>query len=74
VDNWLTTVLKARGSDQEKTIEQTSLTAPPVEQEGDLFGIRALEKGFTGGVPQSNSATPTLGSTSTIYSPGRIRQ
>jgi hypothetical protein len=65
-------VLKARGDDQERKIEQTALTATPGEEEGDLFGIRALEKGFTGGVPQSNPATPTLGSTSTIYSSGRI--
>lgn len=28
------------------------------EEEGDLFGIRALEKGFFGGVAQSRPATP----------------
>jgi hypothetical protein len=32
------------------------------EGEGDLFGIRALEKGFTGGVAQSRPTTPSLAS------------
>jgi hypothetical protein len=36
------------------------------EEEGDLFGIRALERGFTGGVAQSPPTTPSIASRSTI--------
>lgn len=39
------------------------------EDEGDLFGIRALEKGFYGGVPQSRPVTPVSITSSTIPPP-----
>ncbi|KAI5811275.1 hypothetical protein DFH27DRAFT_605381 [Peziza echinospora] len=36
------------------------------EEEGDLFGIRALENGFYGGVAQSRPATPISGGSSNL--------
>lgn len=40
-----------------------------LEEEGDLFGIRALEKGFFGGVAQSRPATPVSFGSSTLAPP-----
>lgn len=41
------------------------------EEEGDLFGIRALEKGFYGGVAQSRPATP-ISTQSTLVPPRSV--
>ncbi|KAF8533828.1 hypothetical protein BDD12DRAFT_897693 [Trichophaea hybrida] len=57
--------LKAKAADEEGRMEQVALN-PPEEEEGDLFGSRALERGFTGGVTQSRSVTPSIASGSTI--------
>jgi hypothetical protein len=54
----------AKAADEEGRIENTALTKRE-EDEGDLFGIRALEKGYTGGVAQSRPTTPTITSGST---------
>lgn len=39
-------------------MEETQNLNQMVEDEGGLFGIRALEKGFYGGVAQSRPGTP----------------
>ncbi|KAF8248089.1 hypothetical protein K440DRAFT_642796 [Wilcoxina mikolae CBS 423.85] len=57
--------LKAKAADEEGRMEQVALN-PPEEEEGDLFGSRALERGFTGGVAQSRPVTPSIASGSTI--------
>lgn len=44
-------------------MEQEALTKHG-DEEGDLFGIRALEHGFTAGLPQSRPTTPRLPSAS----------
>lgn len=43
---------KVQSKDESQNLNQRQ------EEEGDLFGIRALEKGFFGGVAQSRPATP----------------
>lgn len=48
---------KAKAANEEGKIEQIALNQRE-EGEGDLFGIRALERGFTGGVAQSRPSTP----------------
>ncbi|KAG0635486.1 hypothetical protein HOY80DRAFT_1057133 [Tuber brumale] len=48
---------KAKAANEEGKTEQIALNQRE-EDEGDLFGIRALERGFTGGVAQSRPATP----------------
>lgn len=47
----------AKAADEEYKIDQVALNQRE-EDEGDLFGIRALEKGFYGGVAQSQQTTP----------------
>jgi hypothetical protein len=49
----------AKAADEEYKIDQVALTQRE-EDEGDLFGIRALEKGFYGGVAQSPTTTPAM--------------
>ncbi|RPB05184.1 hypothetical protein L873DRAFT_1663679 [Choiromyces venosus 120613-1] len=59
---------KAKAANEEGKTEQIALNQRE-EDEGDLFGIRALERGFTGGVAQSRPTTPNTAanrSTSTL--------
>ncbi|PWW79059.1 hypothetical protein C7212DRAFT_166877 [Tuber magnatum] len=59
---------KAKAANEEGKAEQIALNQRE-EDEGDLFGIRALERGFTGGVAQSRPTTPNTAanrSTSTL--------
>lgn len=52
---------KLRAADKEAGNESESIGLTTREaDEGDLFGIRALEHGFTGGVAQSRPTTPTV--------------
>lgn len=44
--------LQSREKEEKQNLNQMA------EEEGDLFGIRALEKGFYGGVAQSRPVTP----------------
>jgi len=62
---------KAKDSEEAGKMERVALTQRE-EGEGDLFGIRALEKGFTGGVAQSRPTTPSLASRSTLALSGHI--
>lgn len=55
---------KAKAANEEGKVEQIALNQRE-EGEGDLFGIRALERGFYGGVAQSRPTTPTPGNMST---------
>lgn len=48
---------KAKAANEEGKVEQIALNQRE-EGEGDLFGIRALERGFYGGVAQSRPSTP----------------
>ena len=50
--------IAAKAADEEHKIDQVALTRRE-QDEGDLFGIRAIEKGFYGGVAQSRPTTPT---------------
>ncbi|KAL7273409.1 hypothetical protein RUND412_003746 [Rhizina undulata] len=66
--------LKLKVADEEGKVEQIALNQRE-EDEGDLFGIRALERGFYAGVAQSRPTTPSLGatfSTSTLVPSGHI--
>ncbi|RPB10423.1 hypothetical protein P167DRAFT_254328 [Morchella conica CCBAS932] len=64
---------KAKAANEEGKIEQIALNQRE-EGEGDLFGIRALERGFYGGVAQSRPTTPTPASmsASTLVQSGNI--
>ncbi|KAI5777683.1 hypothetical protein EDC01DRAFT_394278 [Geopyxis carbonaria] len=55
---------EAKAADEENKIDQIALNQRE-EDEGDLFGIRALERGYFGGVAQSRPTTPTMASRST---------
>ncbi|CUS07438.1 unnamed protein product [Tuber aestivum] len=59
---------KAKAANEEGKTEHIALNQRE-EDEGDLFGIRALERGFTGGVAQSRPTSPNTAanrSTSTL--------
>lgn len=55
---------KAKAASEEGKTEHIALNQRE-EDEGDLFGIRALERGFTGGVAQSRPSTPNTANRST---------
>ncbi|KAA8907455.1 hypothetical protein FN846DRAFT_918868 [Sphaerosporella brunnea] len=58
----ITAQLLAKAAEEEEALVQQGITrVERVEGEADLFGIRALERGFTGGVPQARPSTDTLG-------------
>ncbi|KAI5812396.1 hypothetical protein BZA77DRAFT_146470 [Pyronema omphalodes] len=60
----ISATLKAKEADIDvERLEQEALTKQG-DEEGDLFGIRALEHGFTAGLPQSRPTTPKLQSAS----------
>lgn len=54
--------------DEEGRMEQARLNKRPDAEveEGDLFGIRAIERGFYGGVAQSPGPTPSVAPASSI--------
>lgn len=57
--------LEAKALDEEGRMEQAWLKCTDAEvEEGDLFGIRAIERGFYGGVAQSRGPTPSATSVS----------
>lgn len=63
---------EAKAADEEGRLERTVL-AYREDDEGDLFGVRALEKGFTGGVYQSRPNTPQVSRTASLVIPKKVR-
>ncbi|KAF2763291.1 hypothetical protein EJ05DRAFT_534661 [Pseudovirgaria hyperparasitica] len=58
---------RTRSGLQHDANESTPAPAPALRSEGDLFGIRALEAGYTGGIAQSK---PQITQEETPLSPG----